>query len=248
MGQLIPDGLLTIRDAAEKVAAAMYAGVPDRSLVTQFREQGFDVADGAAIDDATSEIWAAVDKGKVEPFVNSAKSQMPLSVPADILNEIPTLRSSKYGSFSFLRHRNRHYPQIVAWFGSDFGNITVVFRYQEIMRLARSLLRARRRRVACKRSRGRPSAKADAKKIIRAIIDHGKWSATQSLKALTTIVNRKATWPKRISEDTVTRSLDELLSETGDRRFQRLRRAQRRAPGSDKSNFAANNTPCRSHP
>ena len=75
MGQLIPDGFLTIRDAAEKVAAAMYAGVPDRSSVTQFREQGFDVADGAAIDDATSEISAAVDKGKVEPFVNSAKSQ-----------------------------------------------------------------------------------------------------------------------------------------------------------------------------
>lgn len=66
------------------MAAAMYAGVPDRSSVTQFREQGFDVADGAAIDDATSEIWAAVDKGKVEPFVNSAKSQMPLRVPADI--------------------------------------------------------------------------------------------------------------------------------------------------------------------
>ena len=63
-----------------------------------------------------------MDKGKVEPFVNSAKSQMPLRVPADILNEIPTLRSSKYGSFSFLRHRNRHYPQIVAWFGSDFRN------------------------------------------------------------------------------------------------------------------------------
>ncbi len=92
------------------------------------------------------------------------------------------------------------------------------------MRLSRSLLRARRRRVACKRSRGRPSAKADV--IIRAIIDHGKWSATRSLKALTTIVNRKATWPKRISEDTVKRSLDELLSETGDRRFQQLRRAQ----------------------
>ena len=30
--------------------------------------------------------------------------------------------------------------------GSDFRNITVVFRYQEIMRLSRSLLRARRRR------------------------------------------------------------------------------------------------------
>jgi hypothetical protein len=227
MGQLIPDGLLTIRDAAEKVAAAMYAGVPDRSSVTQFREQGFDVADGAAIDDATSEIWAAVDKGKVEPFVNSAKSQMPLRVPADILNEIPTLRSSKYGSFSFLRHRNRHYPQIVAWFGSDFRNITVVFRYQEIMRLSRSLLRTRRRRETQKGNRGRPSAKAEVKKVIREIIDHRKWFPTESLKALTNIVNRKGILPKLVSEDTVIRSLDELHAETGDRRFQRVRRVTR---------------------
>jgi hypothetical protein len=69
MGQLIPDGFLTIRDAAEKVAAAMYAGVPDRSSVMQFREQGFDVADGAAIDDATKTIASKLAAKIGEPAV-----------------------------------------------------------------------------------------------------------------------------------------------------------------------------------
>ena len=64
MSRLVPDGFLTIRQATDKLAVAMYSGIPDRSIVEGFKELGIDVADGAANDEAFDEIWAAVDGGK----------------------------------------------------------------------------------------------------------------------------------------------------------------------------------------
>ena len=43
-----------------------------------------------------------------------------------------------------------------------------------------------------------------------------------SVKMLTHLVNRDLTPNKPISEDTVTRALDQLYQETGDRTFQRI--------------------------
>jgi hypothetical protein len=53
---LLPDGFVTLREAAEIVAQGRYAGVPDSELVAELRHSGLDVADGTALDDAIAEI------------------------------------------------------------------------------------------------------------------------------------------------------------------------------------------------
>ena len=80
MTRLIPKGFLTLRQAADKIAVAMYSGVPDRPVVKQNKESGFAVDDGAAIDDAISNIWAAVDNGKLQAFVIGPKRPTPLKL------------------------------------------------------------------------------------------------------------------------------------------------------------------------
>jgi hypothetical protein len=242
MHHLIPAGFLTIREAAAELAAAKYAGLPDRPAVKQYRDQGFEVADGLALADATSEIWSAVDKSKLQAFLACPGLGIPLKLPADMSTEIPTLRSPKGGDFTFLRHRNRHHAQFAKWFGPNIRDVSVVFRAEDIKRLSRVLLRTRRRRAASSASRnvGRPSVKADVKGIIRQTIDRGKWSTAQSLKGLAGQVNRRGNLPKLVSEDTVTRALDELYNETRERQFERIAQATRRTAGTVKINFCGN--------
>jgi len=139
---------------------------------------------------------------------------------------IPGLRNPRGGGFSLLRHRNPYRPQIVEWFGSDLSTIAIVFREQDVTKLARTLLRAQRRQLASATSKklGRPSRQEEAKVIILQLVEERRWSATQPLKALTQAVNRRAKCPNPISEDTVARALVDLHQKTGDRRFERLRR------------------------
>jgi hypothetical protein len=224
--RLIPNGFLTIREAAEKVAVAMYAGVPDRPVVTAQKQLDNDVADGAAIEDAISNIWTAVDGEKLQAFAVGGKHQSPLKLSADLSKEIPALRSPRGGDFSFLRSSNRHHRQFQEWFGPNMTDISVVFREIEITRLARTLLRARRRKAASagKKKVGRPTHKIEIERIIRELIDAQKWAPTKSLKALTSAVNSKGKWLDPVSDDTVRRAIDGLYKQTGDRRFQRPRR------------------------
>src|SRR6476619_4298288 len=103
MNRLIPDKFLTIRQAAAKLAVAMYAGKPDRAVVTRARASGFDVADGTAIDDATSELWSASDRETIQAFVVGPRIANPLKLPFGMSEGIPALRSPRGGDFSFLR-------------------------------------------------------------------------------------------------------------------------------------------------
>jgi hypothetical protein len=224
---LMPEGFLTVRGAAEKIASALYAGEPDRSSVTQHRAQGFDVADGEAIDDATSKIWNAVDRNKVHALIFNATRPEPMKVPSSLSKAIPLLRSPRGGNLAFLRHRNPSFGEFVSRFGSDLGTVSVVFRETEINRLARILLQARRRKISAAEptKRGRPSRRIDVKPIIREIVEKRKWLATQSLKTLTREVNRRGKWPGEVSDETISRALGEIHSETGDRRFDRFSRA-----------------------
>lgn len=227
MTNLIPEGFLTVRNAAERIASALYSGQPDRPIVTQFRDQGLDVADGEAIENAISKIWSAVDRNKVHALVFNAARPEPISLPSSLSKGIPLLRSPRGGNLTFLRHRNPSFGEFANRFGSDLGTVSVVFRETEINRLARTLFRARRRKISAAgpKKRGRPSRKSDVKPIIQEIVDKHKWLPTQSLKALTREVNRRGKWPDDVSDETVDRVLGEIHGETGDRRFERVRRA-----------------------
>jgi len=228
MSALIPIGFVTMRDAADQIAVAMYGGEPDRPVVKQNKDAGFDVSDGAAIEDAVAKIWAAVDRGRLEAFVFGPRSEKPLRLSPSISKEIPALRSTRGGGFSFLRPNNSHYDQFRNLFGANLGKVLVIFEEPEIKKLARSLLRTRRRRTerVTGEWRGRPSRQSEIESIIQKAIDGRKWTPTRSVKTLTAIVNRQLFSP--VSPDTVTRALDKLYSQTGDRRFERLRQAKPR--------------------
>jgi len=230
MSRLIPDSFLTIRQAADELTVAMYSGIPEQPRVKTLKEEGYDVADGKAIDDAISKLWTAVDRGNVHPFLLGPKRQTPFKVPAGMTEGIPLLRSARGGDFNFLRPGRRIHCQLVEWFGPDLSQVSVVFRAREIARLARSLLKARRRKAASTNARnvGRPSRQIEVKRIIREIIDLRRWCPKRSLKALTVEVNRRCRNSDPISADTVTRALDALFGEALDRRFERLRRSERR--------------------
>jgi hypothetical protein len=53
---MIPINYLSRHDAVRLLVAAKFAGVPDRPVVLEARQQGYDPADGQANDDATAEL------------------------------------------------------------------------------------------------------------------------------------------------------------------------------------------------
>jgi hypothetical protein len=228
MTQLIPDGFLSIRQSADNLATAMYAGEPDRPTVAYLKSRALDVADGAAIDDAVSELWKAYDDGKVEAFLIGAAQKMPLKLPNDMSKGIPGLRSPRGRDFTLLRHRNRHHHQLVEWFGRDLSTVAVVFRETEVRRLCRALLQRRRRRVRpTGKIRGRPPRRLEVEPVICNLIDLKKWDPTKSVKTLTRLVNRQGKWIKPVSEDTVERVLQNLHRRTRDRRYERVEKKRR---------------------
>jgi len=51
------------------------------------------------------------------------------------------------------------------------------------------------------------------------LVDQSKWSTSQSIKALTQLINRKLTLKRNVSDNSVGRALDGWYTETGERRF-----------------------------
>lgn len=171
------------------------------------------------------------DAGKVQALAIGPGGKGPLKLSASMTQEIPLLRTLRVGSFNFLRPTNRNFRQFCEWFGRDLcrdlSSVALVFREPGINRLARTLLRTRRRRQETPpgaKPRGRPRLQQEVQKVIAEIIHQGKWQPSQSLKMLTVLVNRKGSWSKLVSEDTVGRALDALFVETKDRRFDRVHR------------------------
>jgi hypothetical protein len=227
VNQLIPDGFLTPRQAAEELAVAMYSGPPDRSAVVEARQAGFDVYDGAARDEAFSELWKANGDKKIAAFLISPSRKNPFKLPPAISEAIVGVQFSRVGDLSFLRQSNPYYHRIVAWMGRDLSVVSVVFKEGAIKRLARQLIRLRRRKsTSGHNTAGRPSRRSEVRSAISTIVDAGKWQSTQSIKALTAKVNRVGKWPKPISEDTVARCLQELHNKTKDRRYERITRTR----------------------
>lgn len=226
MTRLVPDGFLTIREAAEKLTVGLYSGEPDRSIVEQHKKSSFDVADGAAVDEAIAELWKAVDRGDLQAVLVGPGTPKALKLSGRLSQGIPLMRSTRGGGLSFLRPGNPNYAVLVNWFGSNLRQVSVVVAAKDVPKLSRKLLQLRRRRTASAKlgNAGRPSLQAEVKSIINDVIQKRRWSSTQSLKALTKAVNDRGKWLNPVSADTVTRALDSLYSESKDRRFERVRR------------------------
>src|SRR6266536_1048551 len=213
MRALLPTGYVSVREAAEIIARSMFAGVPDRPLVVRFRKRGWDVSGRNALDDAIAELWKGVDANKVRAMAIGGRPRRIVRLTAGQTQEVPILRNARGRDFTYLRPSNPPDAQFTAWFGVNIAEIILAFREREIERFARSMLRARRRKSAsdggAKRI-GRPSRQAAVKAAIRVVIERRQWSPPKSLKLLTQVVNRQGKWPYPVSDDTVTRALDQL--------------------------------------
>jgi hypothetical protein len=154
---LLPDGLVTLREAAAMIAQSKYAGLPDPEIVAKLRELRIDVADGTVIDDATNELWKAVDAGRLRPLAVGGRPRKVVSLRTINTREIVALRSPRGRGFTFLRPRHPLYKQFTAWFGLDLADVRLAFREREVGKLARTLFRRRRKAVDAKPRRGRPS-------------------------------------------------------------------------------------------
>ena len=140
---------------------------------------------------------------------------------------IPAFR--QVGSFTFLRPRNPHYGEVTDWFNvRQMPTVTLAFRQRDTGKLCINLRRRGRRTAGApikSRNVGRPALQPLVSSCIKNLVDARKWHATQSMKILTQLVNRA--FHATVSEDTVTRALDQIYAETRDRRFLRHRKLRK---------------------
>jgi hypothetical protein len=226
MSELVQMGYLSRLEAVDVIVRALASGTPDQPHVTELRKEGINAADGGAIDAANAELWRGVDRGKIEVSACGANGQR-FRMDVGLTEQVPFLRSARGGDFTYSRPGTSAHGKLVAQFGPNLGSVSLAFSKRDVAKWARSLLRTRRRQnasVVGKRRTGRPSRQALAMPVIRKLLDEKEWNATMSLKDLTQRVNRCVNTDKSISEETVTRALDQLYEETGDRKFQRIHR------------------------
>jgi hypothetical protein len=148
---MIPINYLSRREAAAMIAAAKFAGLPDRPGVTEARLEGIDAADGLAIDEAIVELWRAVDEGTLEANVHGPGDRS-LRMSPDETKQVPLLRAPRGGDFTFLRPGNPIHEIVVSQFGPRLGLVSLVFPKPQVERLARLVRRRRRRTLAAGRA------------------------------------------------------------------------------------------------
>ena len=227
MSAILPIGYVTLLQAADILEQSLFSGVPDNPIIVKLREGGQDAGDGAARDRAISEIWKAVDARALRAMAVGGRPRRMVRLDPALTEQIPLLRSPRGRGFTLLRPSNPAFHDLVDWFGPNLGTAALAFREVEIRKLARRLMRTRRRTSRSHDTQerlGRPSRQSAVSTIIREIIEKKKWSPLSGLKALTQNVNRQAKLEFPVSEDTVARALDSLYEKTQDRRFERVRR------------------------
>src|SRR5215204_3788038 len=122
MADLIPLGYLSRREAVDVIVSSLFAGTPDQPHVIKFREQGIDAADGVAIDEANAELWRGVDEGKVEVFAVGPNGQV-LRIEGGLTGQVPHLRNSRGGDFTYSRPGTSAHAKLVAQFSPNLGSI-----------------------------------------------------------------------------------------------------------------------------
>lgn len=234
MTGVLPNGYLGILDAADVLALALHGGKPDRAIVQQIRDEGLDVGDGEAIDRAIVELWNAVDRGTVRALVVGGKPRHMVRLDPALTRAIPALRQPRGRGFFLLRPGSFAYQQLALSFpGSRMCDLVVAFRETDINKLVNHLLRRRRaveNAAFPKAAVGRPSLIDPVTAAIRNVVEKGKWNPLKSMKTLTSEVNRITNFPRAVSDETVSRALDKYFDETGDRRFERVRRSRKPQP------------------
>ncbi len=117
MSAVLPNGYLTILEAADLLSRAMYAGVRDLPVVSRLRKEGLNVRDGQARYRAIAEIWKAVDEDRLRAVAIGGRPRRILRLDPELTKSITGLRSPRGRGFTWLRQSNPAYRQLAPWFG-----------------------------------------------------------------------------------------------------------------------------------
>jgi hypothetical protein len=180
MTAVLPNGYVTILEAADVLSRALHAGVADLRIVSQLRKEGLNVRDGHARDRAIAEIWKAVDESKLRALAIGGRRRRIVRLDPDLTKSVPGLRSPRGKGFTPLRQSNPTYHQLASWFGPLLHTAVLAFQEMEIQKLARRLMRARRiaqKSDGPKNPRGRPSRMAIVQPVITDLVTKGKWNS-----------------------------------------------------------------------
>jgi hypothetical protein len=99
---MTPINYVSKKEAIEIIAAAKFAGMPDRDVAIDLRQKGIDVTDGKASEDAAAEIWNAVDRNQLEAHIYGPGDRWLKMSPLET-ELVPLLRAPRGGDFTFLR-------------------------------------------------------------------------------------------------------------------------------------------------
>jgi hypothetical protein len=125
MTVVLPNGYLTILQAADVLLPAIYGGISDRRVVSQLREQGEDVGDGQARGEAIAEIWKEVDAGALRAMAIGGRPRRIVRLDPSLTTSIPQLRSPRGRGFQWLRQSNPAYPQLASWYLGSLGRYRI---------------------------------------------------------------------------------------------------------------------------
>jgi hypothetical protein len=221
--QVLPEGFLSLHEAAEIVEHALFAGKLESEAVRKLRASGLDVREREARAVSIQVLWKGVDEKRLNAFALLGAKIAQLK--SEQTQGIPMLRNSSGGSFVYLRLNHPAHDGMFKWFGADLARASLAFKGEEVRKYAAHVLRSRRRIARTTGTkRGRPGFGLALQTMIREMIERGEWNTAQSYKALASKLGRRLAPRVPVSERTVRRVLDELYQETKDRRFRRIKR------------------------
>ncbi|MBA3517158.1 MAG: hypothetical protein H0T75_05850 [Rhizobiales bacterium] len=243
MSGIVPAGYTRLADAYHRVAEVLHAGVDYSEVVKNVRLQGYDAARLSVeeLEASAMAFWEQIDSSHkprlggqpIEIWAEQPLTGALVSIDPDILKSVPFARSYKVGSLAYLRPKHPYFRQLADRLGRPLGRVQLLVRDTDLARVVRDRRRTRKRKEGRDAyepatPRGRPSKREDVEAAIVQIVDGNRWRGAQSSKTLVSVLSRPP-YSIQVSEPTVRRALDGLLEVTGDRRFERLRKANKAA-------------------
>ena len=218
----LPRGRITITEAAEIVSGYSRAGTPNPAGVLDVPKGWTHSARRPELTEARVHLREWIASGKLKLRAIGGVHGRDVVIPPLEFTQIPLLKSLAVGDLTGLRPSHPLYPRYQGLFGRDIYRVELGVDERQVHRLARSTVLRLRRRPQSTSRRGRPSLDSKVDPAIREIVLSRKWTADKTQKELARQLCRKL--KESVSQTTVTRRLDAVFENTGDRRFQRIRR------------------------
>ena len=226
MNGIVPEGYITVKNAAHALAAVRYAGMDAREAVIKVRAAGYDVRFTLEeYEQSATTLWKLIDrthdrKSGMRPvhiWVEQPRTARTIQIEPGKLAAVPFARSYKVGDLSYLRS-GALFLQFSQWFEPPFHHVLLMLKNEDLDYLLRNYRRTVQRKASgASKSVGRPSSLEAVQNAILAIAEAGKWSARRdSAKVLYQLV-RRAPHHLDVSESTVQRARRALINAGHDR-------------------------------